>query len=52
MSSKKDFADYVVDQIQNAGLITYKKMFGEYAIYSENKIVAFICDNQLFIKPT
>ncbi len=27
-------------------------MFGEYAVYCEGKVVALICDNQLFIKPT
>ncbi len=52
MSSDKEFVDYVVEQIENAGVITYKKMFGEYALYSDNKIVALICDNQLFVKPT
>ena len=52
MSSDKNFADFVVEQIENAGLITYRKMFGEYALYSDGKTVAFICDNQLFVKPT
>jgi TfoX/Sxy family transcriptional regulator of competence genes len=52
MSSDKDFIDFIVDQIENAGLITYKKMFGEYAIYSNGKVVALVCDNQLFVKPT
>lgn len=46
------FLDFVVDQIENAGQITYKKMFGEYAIYSDGKIFALVCDNKLFIKPT
>ena len=27
-------------------------MFGEYAIYCEGKVVALVCDNQLFVKPT
>ena len=27
-------------------------MFGEYALYSNDKVVGLICDNQLFIKPT
>ena len=38
--------------MENAGLITYRKMFGEYGLYSNGKIVALICDNQLFVKPT
>ena len=52
MASDKNFVDFVVDQIENAGLITYKKMFGEYAIYSGGKVVALICNNRLFVKPT
>jgi TfoX/Sxy family transcriptional regulator of competence genes len=27
-------------------------MFGEYALYVNEKVVALICDNQLFVKPT
>jgi TfoX/Sxy family transcriptional regulator of competence genes len=27
-------------------------MFGEYAIYCDDKVVALVCDNQLFVKPT
>ena len=52
MASDKDFVDFLVDQIENAGSITYRKMFGEYALYCESKVVALICDNKLFIKPT
>ncbi len=52
MASDLDFVKFVVDQIENAGVITYRKMFGEYAVYCEGKIVALICDNQFFIKPT
>ncbi len=52
MSSDKGFVDFVVDQIANAGHITYRYMFGEYGIYSDGKIFALVCDNKLFIKPT
>jgi DNA transformation protein len=27
-------------------------MFGEYGMYCDGKIIALICDDQLFIKPT
>ena len=47
MASDKSFVDFVVDQIENAGQITYKKMFGEYAVYCNGKVVALVCDNQL-----
>ena len=52
MSSNQDFVDFVIGQLQSAGDITFKKMFGEYALYSGNKVFALICDNKLFIKPT
>jgi TfoX/Sxy family transcriptional regulator of competence genes len=27
-------------------------MFGEYALYCEDKVVALVCDNELFVKIT
>jgi TfoX/Sxy family transcriptional regulator of competence genes len=52
MSSDQNFVEFIVEQMADAGNITYRKMFGEYGIYCHEKIVALICDNQLFIKPT
>jgi DNA transformation protein len=52
MSSKKTTVDYIVEQIQSAGTISSRKMFGEYAIYCNQKVVALVCDDQLFVKPT
>lgn len=52
MASEQNFVDYVAGQIKYAGLITVKKMFGEYALYANEKLFALICDNKLFIKPT
>lgn len=52
MASDQKFVDYVVEQIENAGEITAKKMFGEYGVYSDLKIFALICNNKLYIKPT
>ena len=52
MATKQSTADYLVDQLAGAGDIRIRKMFGEYALYCENKVVALICDDQLFVKPT
>ncbi len=52
MSTEKDFVEFVVDQISGAGLIAHRKMFGEYAIYCNSKVVALVCDNRLYVKPT
>lgn len=32
--------------------LTHKKMFGEYAIYLNGTVIAFVCDNQVYVKPT
>ena len=52
MASDQKFVDFVVGQIQKVGVITAKKMFGEYGIYCNEKMFGLICDNKLFIKPT
>lgn len=52
MASDQSFVDYVCDQVRAAGEVSFRKMFGEYALYCDGKVVALICDNQLFVKPT
>jgi len=52
MATDQSFIDFLVDQMAEAGAITFRKMFGEYAIYCGGKVVALVCDNQLFVKPT
>ncbi len=36
MASDQNFVDFVCDQIDFSGKISYRKMFGEYAVYYEN----------------
>lgn len=52
MASDLSFVEYVRDQMQGAGQVTFRKMFGEYALYCDGKVVALVCDNQVFLKPT
>lgn len=52
MASDLEFVAYVCDQIAGAGRVAYRKMFGDYAIYCDGKVVALVCDNQFFVKPT
>ena len=52
MASEQNMVDFITEQIQKAGTITSKKMFGEFGIYSDGKLFGLICDNKLFIKPT
>jgi TfoX/Sxy family transcriptional regulator of competence genes len=52
VSSDIEFVEYVCDQMRDAGQIRQRKMFGEFAVYCDDKVVALICDDQLFVKPT
>lgn len=52
MASDEEFVQNVHDQVRGVGDVSYRKMFGEYAVYVGQKVVAFVCDNQLFLKPT
>lgn len=52
MASDAEFLQYVLDQAALTGGLSHRRMFGEYALYRQGKVVAFICDNQLFLKPT
>jgi TfoX/Sxy family transcriptional regulator of competence genes len=52
MASNQSFVEYVTDQMRGAGDIRYRKMFGEYAVYCRDKVVALICDDRLFVKET
>lgn len=52
MASDLNFVEFVTDQIDSNCDLSFRKMFGEYALYSKGKVVALVCDNQLFVKPT
>lgn len=52
MPNDADFVQYVCDQIDAACDVSYRHMFGGTTLYSKGKVVALICDDQLFVKPT
>ena len=52
MATDLEFMEFLADQMAGAGEIAYRKMFGEYAVYCGGKVVALVCDNRLFVKPT
>jgi TfoX/Sxy family transcriptional regulator of competence genes len=52
MTSDLGFVAYVCEQMSGAGTIRHRKMFGEFAVYCDEKVVALVCDDQLFVKPT
>jgi len=55
VASDQGFIEHVADQVDQAGLgraLSWRKMFGEYALYLDGRVVALVCGNQLFMKPT
>lgn len=52
MTSQQSTVDYIVEQLAAAGTISARKMFGEYGLYCDGKIVALVCDDQFYLKPT
>ena len=52
MATLQSTVDVIAEHMSAAGNITSRKMFGEYALYLDGKVIAFVCDDNLFIKPT
>ncbi len=52
MGTSKETINYFLTQTAGAGNMRARSMFGEYALYCENKVVALVCNDQLFIKIT
>ena len=50
MGSTVDFIEFVVEQIAGTGNIRYRKMFGEYMVYVNDKPVLLVCDDTVFVK--
>jgi TfoX/Sxy family transcriptional regulator of competence genes len=52
MASKQSTIDFLLDQLSSLGDVSARKMFGEYALYCNGKVVALVCDDNLYVKPT
>lgn len=51
MATNKEFLAYVLEQLSGVPDITYRQMMGEYIIYQNGKIAAYLCDDRLLVKP-
>jgi DNA transformation protein and related proteins len=52
VASDREFVKFVCDQLNGAGEISSRRMFGEAAVYLQDKVIGLVCDNQFFVKPT
>ena len=52
MATSERTIDFLLDQLGAVRGMRARKMFGEYALYCGEKVVALVCDDQLFVKIT
>lgn len=52
MSTRQNTVDYILEQLSGVSGVSARKMFGKYAVYCGDKMVALICHDQLFVKQT
>ncbi len=50
MASKKEYLDFILEQLSLLDGIEYRQMMGEYMIYYHSKLSAYICDDRLLVK--
>ncbi len=50
MATETSYAQYIKDQLKDAGRVEVNKMFGEYGVYLDGKFVALLCDNVFYLK--
>jgi TfoX/Sxy family transcriptional regulator of competence genes len=50
MATSVDYIEFVCEQIAGMGAVRYKKMFGEYMVYVNDKPILLVCDDTAFVK--
>jgi TfoX/Sxy family transcriptional regulator of competence genes len=50
MATRPETVEAILDALGDA--VSARKMFGEYALYLRGKVVALVCEDTLFVKPT
>lgn len=52
MASKKEYLDFVLEQLSELNDISFRAMMGEYILYYQGKIIGGIYDDRFLVKPT
>lgn len=50
MATTEEYIQFVVEQIPNYDFVRYRKMFGEYMVYVNDKPLLLVCNNTVFVK--
>ena len=51
MSTEQATIDFLLEQLHPLD-VHARKMFGEYALYCDTKVIALVCDDRLYLKPS
>ena len=52
MATKQTTVDFILEQLSSVDAVSARKMFGEYALYCDGKVVGLICGDTLYVKIT
>ncbi len=52
MASRKEYLDYIMEQLSGAEGVTCRAMMGEYILYCQGKIFGGVYDDRLLVRPT
>lgn len=52
MATQQQTIDFLVEQMAGAGHVAARKMFGEYGLFCDGKMVAIVGGDELYVKPT
>ncbi len=50
MSTQKETIEFILEKLGKSKRFSARAMFGEYALYADGKVVALVCDDQLYVK--
>lgn len=50
MATDLDYIEYVCEQVRGIGEVRYRKMFGEYMVYINDKPILLVCDSTVYVK--
>ena len=50
MATQKDTVEFILEKLRDRKRFAARAMFGEYALYADGKVVALVCDDQLYVK--
>ena len=50
MATSKEYIEFVCEQLAGTENVRYRKMFGEYMVYVNDKPTLLVCDNTVMVK--